>query len=44
MSKKSKASEIYYEIEKVVIINKKGGTVILQSGNPTQPPPKPGGH
>lgn len=44
--KKKKATEthLYYEIEKVIIYNQKGATVILQSGSPTPPPKPPGGN
>lgn len=35
------AGAVYYEIEKVVIIAKKGSTVILQSGKPKDPGPHP---
>lgn len=44
----STTSELYYEmnVEKLVIYVQKGGKVVFQSGNPSQPPPKPpgGGH
>lgn len=37
----TEAGEVYYTIEKVVIIAKPGSTVILQSGKPGSGDPKP---
>lgn len=37
----TEAGEVYYTIDKVVIIAKKGSTVILQSGKPGSGDPKP---
>lgn len=46
MSKKKKTeteeeSEIYYNIEKVIIHAPKAKKIILQSGRPKDPPPRP---
>lgn len=45
MSKKKKTeteeTEIYYNIEKVVIHAPKAKKIILQSGRPKDPPPRP---
>lgn len=41
IEEETEAGEVYYTIEKIVVIAKKGSTVIFQSGKPGNGDPKP---